>query len=114
MEVLQFGNLGVCVEGFTKESLYNLLALHHLTELLDKRYVRDDSKLDRSMYLQSQHLGPYTEDITINIHRHCIHYITDMDSFFLILRTGMLDVDAANSLIKELYSQGLIKPRNKL
>lgn len=64
------------------------------------------------MYLQSEIIGPYREDTTINIHRGYVHYVTDMDIFLLILRTGILSPDAANSLIDELYSQGLIKPRN--
>ena len=112
MEAVQFGRLGVCVEGFTRESLYAFLELQQLAELLDERYFRDDKELDHTTYLQSESLGPYTQDITINIHRGFVEFVTDMDNFLLILRTGMLDVDAANSLVNELYSQGLIKPRN--
>lgn len=33
-----------------------------------------------------------------------------MENFLLILRVGILDPDAANSLVEELYSQRLIKP----
>lgn len=64
------------------------------------------------MYLQSETIGPYTEDTAINIHGGYVRYVTDMDTFLLILRTGILNADAANSLVDELYSQGLIKPRN--
>ena len=35
-----------------------------------------------------------------------------MENYLHILRVGILDPDAANGLIEELYLQGLIKPRN--
>ena len=41
-----------------------------------------------------------------------IQFITDMENYLHILRVGILDPDAANSLVEELYLQGLIKPRN--
>ena len=112
MEAIQFGNIGVCVEDFTKESLHEFLKSHYLDELLDSHYFKHSKGWTRNMYLQSEVLGPYREDITINIHGGYVRYVTDMDTFLLILRTGILSPDAANSLVDELYSQGLIKPRN--
>ena len=109
---IEFGNVGVCVGGYTKESLYAILTEHNLETLMDDRYVSDSSLIDKHMYLQSESLGPYKEDNTINIHGGYIHFVTDMENFLLILRVGILDPDAANSLVGELYLQGLIKPRN--
>ncbi len=112
MEAIQFGNIGVCVDDFTKESLYEFLESHYLSELLDARYFRKG--FNQGMYLQSENLGPYKEETTLNIHEGYVRYVTDMDTSLLILRTGILNADAANSLVDELYSQGLIKPRNTL
>lgn len=112
MEAVQFGNIGVCVEGFTNESLYALLKSHYLGDLLDKQYFKNSIEFNRNMYLQSEIIGPYREDNTLSVHGGFIRYVTDMDTFLLIIRTGILNVDAANNLVDELYSQGLIKPRN--
>ena len=111
MEAIAFGNIGACVEGFTNESLHEFLEYHELGELLDEPYIKG-FKFTSNMYLQSEVIGPYREDTTINIHGGYVRYVTDMDTFLLILRTGILSPDAANSLVDELYSQGLIKPRN--
>ena len=108
---IEFGNVGVCVGGYTKESVYAILTEHSLETLMDDRYVSDSSLIDKHMYLQSESLGPYKEDNTINIHRDYIHFVTDMENYLHILRVGILDPDVANDLIEELYLQGLIKPR---
>ena len=110
---IQFGNLGVCVGGYTKESLYAFLAEHNLETLIDDHYSSDSTLIDKHMYLQAESLGPYKEDNTINIHGGYIHFVTDMENYLHILRVGILDPDAANSLIEELYLQGLIRPRNE-
>ena len=111
---IEFGNVGVCVGGYTKESLYAYLTEHNLETLMDERYLSDSKPFDQNMYLQSESRGPYKEASTINIHRgFFVHFVTDMENFLLILRVGILDPDTANSLIEELYLQGLIKPRNK-
>ena len=112
MQPVQFGNIGVCVEDFTKESLHEFLKSHYLDELLDSQYFKNSERWTRNMYLQSEVIGPYREDTTITIHGGYVRYVTDMDTFLLILRTGLLSPDAANGLVDELYSQGLIKPRN--
>ena len=109
---IAFGNVGVCVGDYTKESLYALLEEHNLESLIDERYLRDYKPLGQNMYLQSESLGPYREDNTINIHGGFVHFITDMENFLHVLRVGILDPDVANDLIEELYLQGLIKPRN--
>ena len=109
---IEFGNVGVCVGGYTKESLYAYLTEHNLETLMDSRYVSDTTLIDKHMYLQSESLGLYKEGNTITVHGGFVHYITDMENYLHILRVGILDPDAANDLIKELYLQGLIKPRN--
>ena len=109
---IQFGNLGVCVEDYTKESLYELLEEHGLESLIDESYLRASKPLNQNMYLQSEVLGPYIKDNPITVNNAFIHYVTDMENFLLILRVGILDPDTANSLVEELYLQGLIKPRD--
>ncbi len=109
---IEFGNVGVCVGGYTKESLYAVLTEHNLETLMDVRYVSDSSLIDKHMYLQSESLGPYREGNTLNIHGGYIRFVTDMENYLHIVRVGILDPDVANDLIKELYLQGLIKPRN--
>lgn len=109
---IEFGNVGVCVGDYTKESLYTLLEEHNLESLMDDHYFSDSNLIGKYKYLQSESLGPYREDITLNIHGGYIHFVTDMENFLHVLRVGILDPDAANGLIEELYLQGLIKPRN--
>ena len=109
---IQFGNVGVCVGGYTKESLYTFLTEHSLETLMVDRYVSDSSLIDKHMYLQSESRGPYREGNTLTILGGFVHFVTDMENFLHILRVGILDPDAANLLIEELYLQGLIKLRN--
>ena len=110
---LDFGNVGVCVRDYTKESLYELLEEHGLESLIDESYLRASKPLNQNMYLQSEVLGPYIEDNPITVNSAFIRYVTEMENFLHILRVGILDPDAANSLVEELYLQGLIKPRNE-
>ena len=109
---IEFGNVGVCVGGYTKDSLYAFLTEHNLETLMDDHYISDSSLIDKHMYLQSESLGSYREGNTLNTYGGCIHFVTDMENYLHILRVGILDPDAANGLIEELYLQGLIKPRN--
>ena len=85
---------------------------NHIGDLLDKQCFKNSIEFSQHAYLQSEIIGPYSEDTTLNVHGEYIRYVTDMDTFLLILRTGILSPDAANSLVDELYSQGLIKPRS--
>ena len=108
-----FGYIGVCVEGYTKESLYNLLVEHKLDDLMDERSLIESKPFSKNTFLQSVATGPYIAGSTIGIHDGFIQFVTDMENFLLILSVGILDPDAANSLIGELYIQGLIKPRDE-
>ena len=105
-----FGNIGVCVKDYTRDSLYALLVEHHLGDLMDGRYMNADKPFTQNTYLQSERHGRFTEDTLLNVHEGIVNYVIDMENFLLILRVGILDVDAANSLIEEFHSQGLIKP----
>lgn len=107
-----FGDIGVCVEGYTAESIYELLKDHGLEGLFNDSLL-DTKPFNQSIYLQSTHKGLFAEYITVTA-LDFITYIADMDTFLHILRVGILDPDAANSLVEELYLQGLIKPRNTL
>lgn len=110
---ISFGNVGVCVQDYSKESLYELLEEHGLESLIDEVKLRAAKPFNQNMYLQSDVLGPYIEDNPLTVQSAFIHFVTDMENFLHILRVGILDPDAANSLVDELYSQGLIKPRNE-
>ena len=110
---IEFGNVGVCVEGYTKESLYTLLTDHGLENLIDEDHLEASEPFAENMYLQAEYARSYTEGTTIAVYKGFIQFVTDMDNFLHILRVGILDPDAANSLIEELYLQGLIKPRNE-
>ena len=109
---LVFGYIGVRVEDYTKESLYDLLVEHELDDLMDERSLIESKPFSKNTFLQSVDTGPYVAGSTIGIHEGFIRFVTDMENFILILRVGILDPDAANSLVEELYTQGLIKPRN--
>ncbi len=110
---IEFGNVGVCVGGYTKESIYTLLAEHSLEALMDNPRLRGSNLMPKNMYLQSESLGPYREGTTLNIYGGFANFVTDMENFLHILRVGILDPDAANGLVEELYLQGVIKPRNE-
>ena len=109
---LVFGNVGVPVEGYTKESLYDLLIANELEDLIGASSLIVSKPFTKNIFLQSEYPGPYIAGNTIIAYKGFIHYITDMENFLLILSVGILDPDAANSLVEELYIQGLIKPRN--
>ena len=108
-----FGDIGVRLEGYTAESVYELLEDHGLEDLFDDRALRDTKPFNQNTYLQSADKGLFKEGATVTVLSYFMAYITDMENFLLILRTGILDQDTANSLVEELYLQGLIKPRNK-
>ena len=108
-----FGNVGVCVADYTKESLFDLLVEHELDDLIDDLNLKESDHFNKNAFLQSECTGPYRVGNTINVHDGFIHYVIDMENFLLILRVGILDPEAANNLIDELYLQGLIKPRDK-
>ena len=112
MKIL-FGYIGVSVEDYTKESLYTLLKDHGLENLIEGNHLEASEPFAENMYLQTEYEGSYKEGTKIAVYKGFIRFVTDMENFLLILRVGILDPDAANSLIEELYLQGLIKPREE-
>ena len=109
---LVFGNIGVCLEDYTQASLYNLIVERKLDDLMPIHKIVAIKPYTENTFLQSESHGPFRVGNTIDIHEGFIQFVTDMENFLLILSVGILDPDAANSLIEELYLQGLIKPRN--
>ena len=107
-----FGNIGVCVKNYTRDSLYALLVEHHLGDLMGDRYMDADKPFTQDVYLQSDSHGRFTEDTLLNVHKGFVNYVIDMENFLHILRVGILDADAANNLVEELFSQGLLKLRD--
>ena len=110
---ISFGRIGVCVADYTKESLFNLLVEHELDNLIDDLNLTESDHFNENTFLQSDCAGPYRVGNTLGVHDGFIRYVIDMENFILILRVGILDPDAANSLVEELYSQGLIVRKDK-
>lgn len=108
---LLFGTIGVCLEGYTKESLHELLEVRKLEDLLDEDCLSNLTPYDENMYLQSGCIGLFKEFATLTVLRGYVQYVTDMDNYLHILCVGLIDPDAANDLVEELHLQGLIKPR---
>ena len=108
-----FGDIGVDAKGYTEESIYELLKDHGLEDLFEDIALSGTKHFNQNRYLQSADKGPFEEGIAVSVIRYFTPYITDMENFLLILRTGTLDPDAANSLVEELYLQGLIKPMDE-
>lgn len=108
-----FGNIGVCIEDYSKESLFDLLVEHELDDLIDERSIAESKPFTSKTYLQSECTGPFRVGTTIDVNVGFVNYVIDMENFLLILRVGILDPDIANNLIEELYSQELIKPRSE-
>ncbi len=110
---LDFGYIGVSVEDYTKESLYDLFKAHELDDLIDVQSLLLYTPFTKNTFLQSEYPGAYRKGNRVDVRDGFITYVIDMENFLLILRVGILDPDAANSLIEELYLQGLIKPREE-
>ena len=107
-----FGDIAVCVEGYTVESIYELLEDHGLEDLFSDSLL-DIKPFNQNMHLQSVDKGLFKEGTAVTVLSYSMPYITDMENFLLILGIGIFDPDTANSLVGELYLEGLIKPRNK-
>ena len=80
---------------------------------MDNHYLSDSKLIGKDMYLQAAYHGKFKEDSYLNVYAGYIHYVIDMENYLYILRVGILDPDMANSLVEELYLQGLIKPRDE-
>lgn len=109
---IEFGCIGVDVEGYSLHSLRRLFKENGLDAFIDNAtfLVKDPCK--EGSYLQAECRGLLCETTSLYVFRGFITYITDIETYLLILRTALLDITTANALINEMYYQGLIKPRN--
>ena len=112
---VEFGCIGVDVANYTPNSVYDLLGENGLDTFISNKVF---SGLNRvygdGSYLQTAERGVICEQTSVCVLNGYIHCTTDMDTFLLILRTAVLDINLANALVSDLYREGLIKPRNIL
>lgn len=106
-----FGSIGVCVEGYSVKDLHDLFESRGLSKYLIENPLVANIRYNQGMYLQSESRGILTHLDFIYVLNGYISHTTDLDTYMLILQTGLLDIDTANKLVTELYIQGKIKPR---
>ena len=110
-----FGDIGVNVKNYSPEDIHRLFVESGLDKFINMNFALGREIVYREGdYLQAESRGLISETTIIYILSGYIRYTTDMDTFLLILRTALLDVDLANDLINNLYYEGLIKPRTLL
>ena len=110
-----FGDVGVNVKNYSPEGIHRLFVENGLEKFIKVNFYLDRENIYREgTYLQAECRGLISETTIIYVLRGYIRHTTDMDTFLLILRTALLDVDLANNLINTLYYEGLIKPRTIL
>lgn len=112
---IMFGDIGVNVKNYSPEGIHRLFVENGLDSFISMNFDLGRENVYRGgKYLQAECRGPISETTFIYVLSGFIRYTTDMDTFLLILRTALLDVDLANALVSDLYREGLIKPRNIL
>ena len=110
-----FGFIGVNVANYTPSIIHDLLRENGLDTFISNKGFSDPNHVySDGNYLQTVERGIIRERTCVCVLNGYIHYTTDMDTFLLILRTAVLDINLANSLVNDLYQEGLIKPRNIL
>ena len=117
MNEILFGDIGVDVKGYTHEGLHSLFVENSLDKFINTSvFLGLDSErpCKEGGYLQAECRGPLSYTTVIYVLSGYIRYTTDLDTYLLILSTSLLDIDAANALVNDLYHQGLIKPRTIL
>ena len=115
MSVIEFGSIGVDVANYTPGILHDLLNENGLGTFISDKVLSDPNHVySDGNYLQTVERGIISEKTCVSTLNGYIHYTTDMDTFLLILRTAVLDLNLANELVTDLYYQGLIKPRTIL
>ena len=112
MDDVKFGCIGVDVAGYSLNNLRSLLQENGLdTFIVNNSFLTKNKPYGKGKYLQAECRGLLSETTTLSVLSEYIRYTTDIETYFLILRTALLDITAANALVNELYYQGLIKPR---
>lgn len=115
MDAIEFGCIGVDIEGYSHQGLRRLFEENGLDSFIaNHNLLGKDDPYKEGIYLQSECSGPLCESTTLNVLSGYIRYTSDIETYLLILRTALLDITAANALVNEMYYQGLIKPRNIL
>ena len=115
MDNIHFGSVGVDVANYTPGILHNLFNKNGLGTFSNNKISSDLNHVySDGNYLQTAERGVICEQTSVCVLDGYIQYITDMDTFLLILRTAVLDINLANALVSDLYREGLIKPRNIL
>ena len=115
MQDIIFADIGVNVKDYTPDSIYALFQENGLDSFIKSSFFLDRGNAYVSgSYLQSECNGLINESTSLFVFNNYISYTTDMETYLLILRTALLDINLANELVNDLYYQGLIKPRNKL
>lgn len=115
MDSIEFGSIGVDVANYTPGILHDLLNENGLGTFISNKVISDPNNVySDGNYLQTVERGIISEKTRVCTLNGYIRYTTDMDTFLLILRTAVLDLNLANALVNDLYYQGLIKPRNIL
>lgn len=112
MDAIEFGYIGVDVEGYLPDSLRKLFEENGLDSFIaNHSLLGKDNAYKEGRYLQSECNGPLRESTKLSVLSGYILYTSDIETYLLILRTALLDITAANALINEMYYQGLITPR---
>lgn len=115
MKAIDFGCVGVDVTSYTSNDLANLFKINGLNAFIaNSSFYVSDQDYSEGSYLQTDCAGPICETTSVCVLRGYIRCVTDMETYLLILRTAVLDIEAANVLINDLYREGLIKPRKVL
>ena len=110
-----FGDIGVNVKNYSPEGIHRLFIENGLDKFINVNFDLGRENVYREGdYLQAECRGLISETTIVYVLRGYIRHTTDMDTYLLILRTALLDVDLANDLINNLYYEGLIKPRTIL
>ena len=109
---IKFGDIGVDVANYTPGIIHDLLIENGLGTFISNKVFPDLNHVYREgNYLQTECGGPISETTIIYVLSGYIRHTTGMDTFLLILRTAVLDINLANALVSDLYREGLIKPR---
>ena len=112
MDAIEFGCIGVDVEGYSNHNLRRLFEENGL----DAFITNSDLSGKDDPYKEGRYLQAECRDLLCKTTKLCvlsgyISYTADIETYLLILRTALLDITAANALVNEMYYQGLITPR---
>jgi hypothetical protein len=112
MSDIEFGCIGVDVEGYSQQGLRRLFEENGLDSFIaNHSFLGEDGPYKEGRYLQAECRGLLRETTSLYVLSGYISHTTDIETFLLILRTALLDITAANALINEMYYQGLITPK---